>query len=136
MKRIFSEIRKVKGGRKVKVGVLSSAGGDMASVATWNEFGTSRGIPARPFMAQTFAKKKAEIVDFIDKLRGAVFAGNGTFENALGEIGERYKSFIQKEIASGGFAPNAPSTIAQKGSSKPLIDTGALRQSINWEIVE
>lgn len=29
-----------------------------------------------------------------------------------------------------GWAPNAPATIARKGSDKPLIDTGALRAAI------
>jgi len=29
-----------------------------------------------------------------------------------------------------GWAPNAPSTIARKGSDRPLIDTGELRRSI------
>lgn len=29
-----------------------------------------------------------------------------------------------------GWAPNAPSTVARKGSDKPLIDTGAMRASI------
>jgi hypothetical protein len=28
------------------------------------------------------------------------------------------------------WAPNTPGTIARKGSDRPLIDTGALRQSI------
>lgn len=28
------------------------------------------------------------------------------------------------------FAPNAPATVARKGSSKPLVDTGALRASV------
>ena len=30
--------------------------------------------------------------------------------------------------------PNAPSTIRKKGSDKPLIDTGRLRQSVNYVI--
>jgi len=30
--------------------------------------------------------------------------------------------------------PNAPSTVARKrGSTNPLIDTGQLRRSIDWE---
>ncbi|MGD0039096.1 MAG: hypothetical protein ABSE84_01555 [Isosphaeraceae bacterium] len=31
-----------------------------------------------------------------------------------------------------GWAPNAPSTIARKGSDRPLIDSGQLRRSIRW----
>jgi hypothetical protein len=35
-----------------------------------------------------------------------------------------------------GWAPNAPSTIAAKGSSRPLIDTGAMRKSITFVVSE
>jgi hypothetical protein len=38
--------------------------------------------------------------------------------------------------ARNGWAPNAPSTIRAKGSSRPLIDTGALRQAISHQVVE
>lgn len=33
-----------------------------------------------------------------------------------------------------GWAPNAPATIKAKGSDKPLIDTGALRQAITYVV--
>jgi len=137
-KRIVAELTAVDG-KAVKVGVLSDAGSEaggqsLASVATYNEFGTSRGIPPRPFMAQTFETRNREISEFIAKQKDAVLDGKATFSGALGKIGEKYKGMIQREIASGGFAANAPATIRQKGSSKPLIDTGRLRQSINWEL--
>jgi hypothetical protein len=35
-----------------------------------------------------------------------------------------------------GWAPNAPSTIAAKGSARPLIDTGAMRKSITFVVSE
>lgn len=35
-----------------------------------------------------------------------------------------------------GWAPNKPSTIRAKGSSRPLIDTGALRQAVRSVVVE
>jgi hypothetical protein len=37
-------------------------------------------------------------------------------------------------IKSGALAPNAPSTIQKKGSSMPLIDTGAMFGSINYAV--
>lgn len=43
---------------------------------------------------------------------------------------------IQKEIVNGDFVPNSPETIKRKGSDKPLIDTGRMRQSINYVIQE
>ncbi|EFA29062.1 conserved hypothetical protein, partial [Haemophilus influenzae HK1212] len=37
---------------------------------------------------------------------------------------------VQLNIARGNWVANAKSTIKQKGSSKPLIDTGKMRQSV------
>ena len=44
------------------------------------------------------------------------------------------KGLIQRKIVDGTFEPNAPSTIRKKGSSRPLIDTGRMRQSVNFII--
>ena len=41
---------------------------------------------------------------------------------------------MQDKITSGSFAPNAESTIKKKGSSKPLVDTGRMRKSVNYVI--
>jgi len=50
------------------------------------------------------------------------------------EIGIFQKDLVQEKITNGSFAPNAPSTVMAKGSSKPLIDTGRMRQSVNYVI--
>ena len=45
-------------------------------------------------------------------------------------------SFRSSQDFSGApFAPNKPSTVKRKGSSKPLINTGALRSSISVAVV-
>lgn len=126
----------------VKVGILSSAGGyatgggksvNLADVATFNEFGTSS-IPPRPFMGQGFDNNRAELERFKDASFSQVLEGKSTVEIALQRIGVFFKGKIQQEIASGYFKENSPVTIAMKGSSKPLIDTGRLRQSIQFEL--
>ena len=53
-------------------------------------------------------------------------------------LGANCTDAIQEAFDTQGFGewtPNAPSTIKKKGSSSPLIDTGALRQKIVAEIV-
>ena len=40
------------------------------------------------------------------------------------------RGLVQETIKEGEFSPNAPSTIKKKGSDKPLIDTGHMRQSV------
>jgi hypothetical protein len=49
-------------------------------------------------------------------------------------VGEAAKADIQAKIRSNVPPPNAPSTIAQKGSSKTLIDTGAMLRSIDYKV--
>ena len=55
-------------------------------------------------------------------------------EQVLKEIGIFQKDLIQEKITEGSFTPNAASTVRKKGSNKPLIDTGRMRQSVNYVI--
>lgn len=41
---------------------------------------------------------------------------------------------VKKRIITGPFVPNAPTTIAKKGSDKPLIDTGQLLDAIDYKM--
>ena len=49
-------------------------------------------------------------------------------------IGMLVKGLMQEEIVRGNFVPNAEATIRQKGSDKPLIDSGLMRASVNYQI--
>ena len=140
-KRIVREVGAMKGSY-VKVGVLSDAGSyatgegsiNLADVATFNEFGTSR-IPSRPFMAQSFDKNIPQVNKFIAFKQDAIYARKETTAGALENLGIFYQGKVQQEFSSGDFAPNAPSTVEAKESKTPLIDTGRLRNSINHEVV-
>jgi phage gpG-like protein len=124
----------------VNVGVLSDAGSyeggtTLAEVATANEFGVpSKNIPARPFMAQAFDKAKEKLGQHINGLVSDIYRGIKSTKGALAELGEDHKGNVQGTFVTGDFAPNSPVTKAIKGSGQPLIDTGRLRQSINYEV--
>lgn len=107
------------------------SGATVAEVAIWNEFGTSK-IPQRPFMRQT-AEKKGNWGELTTKTWNDVING---LNPGLGAqlIGQKARGDIQKEIANGQFTPNAPRTIAKKGSSRPLINKGRLRGSITFKV--
>ena len=107
-------------------------GTPMVLVAMINEFGTSK-IPSRPFMRQTVDKNEQKIHTQMQKSAQKLATG-ATSIAVLNELGVFGKSLIQKEIKDGGFVPNAPYTIMMKGSDKPLIDTGLMRQSANYVI--
>lgn len=102
----------------------------VAEVALWNEFGTER-IPARPFLrnAQNRANVRGE------KIVQARMEENADVEQICKDLGLMLQDEIKNQITHGKFVPNAPSTIAHKhGSTRPLVDTGNLRQSVHWGV--
>lgn len=122
---------------KVKVGFPEGSGGyddgtSLAQVAAYNEFGGSS-KPARPFMKQSFENHQGELEAACERVNRVINSG-GSAQAALNRLGITVKGLVQNEIVSGGFAPNHPHTIAQKGSSQPLIDTGHMRQSVNYVV--
>lgn len=126
-------------GKYVAVGFTDKSGtyedgASVAQIAAFNEFGTDN-MPARPFMRQTKLNNGEKIHKFMQKsIKENV--ESGSVEQMLNQVGSKYKGFIQKEIRNGEFEPNAPSTVRKKGSSRPLIDTGRMRQSVVYEIRE
>lgn len=142
LKKILKELSEFKN-KCVKVGILSDSGEvngvAIVDYATRNENGVmskSGGwkIPPRPFIKGWADTNKDKISNMIGKLYGQVTTGKLTSEEALKKLGVFGKSGIQSYIRRGNFTPNAPSTIKNKGSSQPLIDTGALRNAVNYEV--
>lgn len=142
MSQITAELKKF-AGSYVKVGILENAGQkdgvDVAEYATWNENGVmgKNGkwkIPPRPFVKGWSDTEKTNIEGRIKNVYGRVAAGEVTAEKALETIGQYGKTGIQGYIRRGNFTPDAPATIKAKGSSTPLIDTGTLRNSVNYEV--
>ena len=69
-----------------------------------------------------------------DILIGQILTGRSSVKKALNLLGVQIASLIKRKITILRDPPNAPSTIAQKGSTNPLVDTGRLRASINHEV--
>lgn len=122
---------------QVQVGFQAGAaadedGVDIANIAMWNELGTSR-APARPFMRKSVDENTDKIKAMCARQLKRLAQG-ASAEDILEKIGVFQKGLIQRKIVDGTFEPNAPSTIRKKGSSRPLIDTGRMRQSVNFVI--
>jgi len=106
-------------------------------VGLWQEFGTRDDagnvlIPERPFFRSTDKKIGKKIRKLVIKLRDKntmVLDANGAYKIAAFHAGQ-----IQEKITSMKTPPNAPGTVAAKGSSNPLMDTSFMRQSVTWEI--
>ena len=117
-------------GKGVEAGIF---GGKDQKKAMWQEYGTSRGIPARPFLRNTMYENEARFASFIMPYIQNVMEG-GSADEVFSALGPFMVQAIQRTIAAGGFAPNAPSTIKKKGSSKPLIDTGSMYGAITFNV--
>ena len=90
-----------------------------AEKALYNHFGTDT-IPPRPFL-QFDQDKAAKLV------RKAIAMDGDTV--SIIKVG--LTGMIQENIVELRNPANAASTIKKKGSSNPLIDTGAMRQAVN-----
>ena len=134
-RRYFQELQKL-ADLEVQVGFQEGQqyedGTSLAEVAAYNEFGSSD-TPERPFMKQSFENHEKELQAACDMVNQTLASG-GTAEQALDKLGVAVKGLVQEEIVEGGFAPNAESTVKKKGSEQPLIDTGYMRQSVNYVI--
>lgn len=115
-------------GKAVEAGLF---GGFAQNKAVWQEYGTSRGIPARPFLRNTMYENEARFASFILPYIQNVLEG-GSADAGLDALGQFMAMSIKRTIASGGFTPLALSTVKKKGHSKPLLDTGDMYGSISW----
>ena len=128
-------------GAEVVVGVLRDAGKasdgktDLVNVAAYNEYGT-KFIPSRPFLRIATDEQGKAWQDLAEQGIGYVIDGKMNKRHVLTIIGQRAKADVQKTLGSSKLKANAPSTVRQKGSSRPLIDEGTLRRRINYRIEE
>jgi hypothetical protein len=134
---IVRELEKAKG-MEVAVGILEGSqneGQSIAEYATYSEFGTDN-VPSRPFMATSFDENVAEINSDFKRQADAMVQGKRTANEALTVIGQKHAGRIQTTITGRNFLPRlAPSTIAaKKGSTKTLVDTGAMANAVHISI--
>ena len=128
--------RKLKSGGTVRVGFLEGAtypdGTSVALVAAINEFGApSRGQPPRPFFRRMIAAKQGEWPAAIE---AGLKANDYDVARTLAQAGEGIAGQLRQSIVDLVDPPLAASTIKAKGSSKPLVDTGHMLNSVEFEV--
>lgn len=136
----------IKGPRRVKVGFpAGAADGGNISKAVWNEFGTRGGasgggwggpIPERPFMRNAVRGSQGKWRDALKTSAAKILRGDTNTHVVMLKLGIQAVGDIQKEITSLASPPNSPVTIALKGSSNPLIDTGEMRGATNFMVID
>lgn len=128
------------GGARLKVGVFDGVGGgtgEIVNIATIHEYGAPRAnIPERSYIRSTIRERKAELAALMARVVRLMIQGKLDEHRALELIGAWFAGAIKGRIVSGPFTPLKPATIARKGSDKPLIDTGQLKNSVTFVVVD
>jgi hypothetical protein len=126
---------------------------NMASLAYIMEKGSPvNKIPARPFMEQTRQRSMKKVMGLMASLQKAISNGTLTAMAAIKKLGAAYEGEMKAIFTTGTFERNADITVSGgwmrnkvsgkafkvrgKGSSRPLIDTGRLRQSIIYKVAK
>jgi hypothetical protein len=142
----FSKLEKLiaelKTSRYVEIGVFKTAkapdGTQVAEYGAADEFGViSRNQPARSFIRMPLTERQEKIEKYVrGKLQGYIEAGD--IKGIFKDIGIAGESVIAEAFDTRGFgqwADDAPSTIKHKGSDRPNIDKGLLRNSVGSRVV-
>ena len=90
-------------------------------------------IPPRPFFRGMIAANKG---DWGPQLGKIIKAADYDSTVALGRLGELVKGQLQQSIRDTKDPGNAKSTIAQKGFDDPLVRSGHMLNSVDYEIKE
>jgi hypothetical protein len=132
-RRLASDKRRVLVG--VPKGKVEEDGTPIAMIAAVHEFGSpARGIPERSFLRAGILAHLQQLVAMNAEHIRKIANGGFTVLTALNRLGVFGAGAVQQYIVEGSFIPNAPATIKAKGSSKPLIASAMLRQSITHQI--
>ena len=101
-------------------------------VAIKNNYGI--GVPQRDFMTPSSKKWMKFFTESLEKVKDGINSGKIEPEKFLAVMGQKGADIISQEIILLDTPPNSPYTIAKKGSSNPLVDTGDMSRSTTWEI--
>lgn len=139
MDELFRRLRELDQAGGVNVGLTHAVDGKVINYAADNEFGTGR-IPSRPFMRQYYDHNVEKVNKFAQaQIKRFILTGTGSGEQTFTAVGLYVQKGIKNEIRTayrnpGAYQPNAPATIAAKGSDHPLVDHGILHNTITMEI--
>lgn len=116
----------------------------VAQIAAVHEFGSSIRfgrsggqriiVPERSMLRSTSDEQWSKWADRSEEALDRIAEGVPVLK-ALTAVGELCASDVKRKITTLREPPLAPATIAKKGSSNPLIDTGFMRAEVHSRIV-
>jgi hypothetical protein len=109
----------------------------MAQLAAVHEYGApEQNIPERSFIRSTLAEHSKDIKRLQKKVTNSIISGKLNKKQAIGILCHKITDGIVAKIESNIPPPLEEETIRRKGSSTALIDTGQLKNSVDWEVKE
>ncbi|UUM26271.1 hypothetical protein [Acinetobacter colistiniresistens] len=110
---------------------------DMADLAAIHEFGApGKNIPERSFLRASLQLNQGKYSQYLLGQLKPMLLGKTSMAATWQFLGQEAQADVQSYMINGKFVPLKPKTIKRKGSSKPLIDTGQLRQSVTYRVVK
>ena len=104
----------------------------MNSLAAIHELGL--GVPKRAFIEPALQQNRNKHIKYAGRQITPIIRRRQSLNNAWQGLGVMAVADVQKYMVTATFTPLAPAIIRRKGSSKPLIDTGQMRQSITYRV--
>lgn len=91
-------------------------------------------IPERSFIRAGWDNNKADVEKRIERFLPKVMELDVDLDAFLEAVGKEVEGRLKKFMKKLHYPPNSSFTIRRKGSSNPLIDTGALLDSITYKV--
>lgn len=126
---------------RIKVGILGDRASEkheggaatIADIAEIHELGL--GVPERSFLRAWVEANEGQIENDMRAATRQILRGKLLPEQAAKILGVKFAAGVQAFISSGKVTPAlAEATVKAKGSSVPLLDTGALRSAITYAL--
>jgi hypothetical protein len=115
--------------------IHEGSGLPLSELAAIHEYGWY-GNPERDFMHQTDINMQIEYKNkFLSDAEEYLYYG-GNIVSLYTNFGKLGTKMIKDTINAGNFTENSAITIELKGSSKPLIDTGELRDGSKYWVIK
>lgn len=93
------------------------AGTPIAEYMLFQEYGTSRGVPESAWFREGLAQNQRQTADMMTREAGRIVTGGTTPEHALTRIAVKIEGDLKRSI-----------------TDKDLVDTGAARNAVTWQI--
>lgn len=93
-------------------------------------------IPARPWLDVGVASGESEYAAIFKENMGDIASGKTSVIDVLNIVGVVAVSKVQEFMINLTSPANAASTVRAKGSSNPLIDSGAMMQSVGYAVTK